>query len=77
MTRAESNESPCVGVCIVNPRTGYCAGCFRTVAEISHWRSMDAGGREAVLAECARRRARVRTTSEDARKRSFAGSAGA
>lgn len=31
--------SPCVGVCTINPVTGYCEGCLRTLTEIAHWRS--------------------------------------
>ncbi len=31
--------SPCVGVCTINPVTGYCEGCLRTLTEIAQWRS--------------------------------------
>ncbi|MGO8915991.1 MAG: DUF1289 domain-containing protein [Stellaceae bacterium] len=29
--------SPCIAVCVLDPATGYCRGCFRTITEISHW----------------------------------------
>ena len=29
--------SPCVGICIIDPVTGYCRGCNRTLEEISKW----------------------------------------
>jgi uncharacterized protein len=30
-------ESPCVNVCQMNPFTGLCRGCFRTLDEIAGW----------------------------------------
>ncbi|OGA07192.1 MAG: hypothetical protein A2W68_15210 [Betaproteobacteria bacterium RIFCSPLOWO2_02_64_14] len=32
-----ANESPCVRVCVIDPATGYCCGCYRTLDEISFW----------------------------------------
>jgi uncharacterized protein len=29
--------SPCVNVCKINTRTGYCIGCHRTITEIARW----------------------------------------
>ena len=29
--------SPCVGICIIDPVTGYCRGCHRALEEISEW----------------------------------------
>lgn len=29
--------SPCVSVCRMDEATGWCAGCFRTLAEITAW----------------------------------------
>ncbi len=29
--------SPCVAVCVLEPASGYCRGCFRTIDEISRW----------------------------------------
>jgi predicted Fe-S protein YdhL (DUF1289 family) len=29
--------SPCISVCTMNPRTGLCEGCFRTIDEIAQW----------------------------------------
>ena len=29
--------SPCVGVCIIDPASGYCLGCARTIPEIAGW----------------------------------------
>jgi predicted Fe-S protein YdhL (DUF1289 family) len=33
-------ESPCVGVCRMDPQADVCAGCFRTREEIASWSSM-------------------------------------
>lgn len=33
-------ESPCVGVCRMDPQADVCAGCFRTREEIAAWSSM-------------------------------------
>ena len=29
--------SPCVSVCQMDPMTGYCVGCLRTIDEIRDW----------------------------------------
>lgn len=48
LTRAEHGNvpSPCVSVCRMSPDTGWCEGCFRTLAEITAWsRAADADKR--------------------------------
>jgi len=30
-------QSPCVDVCQMNPFTGLCSGCYRTLDEIAGW----------------------------------------
>lgn len=39
--RPPAIPSPCVAVCIIEPETGYCRGCKRTIEEISRWILMD------------------------------------
>ena len=29
--------SPCVNVCQMDPQTGFCRGCLRTIDEIAGW----------------------------------------
>jgi predicted Fe-S protein YdhL (DUF1289 family) len=29
--------SPCINVCRMNPDTGFCEGCWRTIGEIAQW----------------------------------------
>ena len=30
-------ETPCIKVCKVDPLSGYCVGCYRTIGEIAAW----------------------------------------
>lgn len=46
---AEEVASPCTNVCRMNPATGLCEGCFRTLDEIAAWSMMSAGEKRAVL----------------------------
>ena len=32
--------SPCVNICQMNERTGWCEGCLRTIDEIAAWSSL-------------------------------------
>jgi uncharacterized protein len=32
-----SVPSPCVSVCVMNPQTGWCEGCMRSLQEIGDW----------------------------------------
>ena len=40
--------SPCTSVCTIEPTTGWCAGCLRTIDEIAAWGSLDDRGKRAV-----------------------------
>lgn len=44
-------ESPCILVCSVDMKTGYCFGCGRTREEISGWIGMAPARRREVMAE--------------------------
>jgi predicted Fe-S protein YdhL (DUF1289 family) len=46
--RRPAVPSPCVNVCRMNPATGWCEGCLRTLNEIAAWASLDDAGRRAV-----------------------------
>lgn len=41
--------SPCIRVCTMDPRSGICAGCGRTLDEIARWSTMDEVERRAVM----------------------------
>jgi predicted Fe-S protein YdhL (DUF1289 family) len=50
--------SPCTSVCVIDPPTGLCAGCYRTLDEIAGWIGLSAERRRALVAELSLRRAR-------------------
>lgn len=56
---AASVPSPCIGLCILDPGTGYCKGCFRTIEEIGAWLGLDEDARRAVLVRVRDRRGRT------------------
>lgn len=43
--------SPCTLVCTMNPDTGLCFGCHRTVEEIAGWRGYSDAQRAAIMAQ--------------------------
>ena len=53
--RPEEVASPCINVCRMNPGTGQCEGCLRTLAEIAAWSGMSADEKREVLARLAAR----------------------
>ena len=48
--------SPCVAVCVLDPATGYCRGCFRTITEISRWVLLEREEKRRILAALPARR---------------------
>jgi predicted Fe-S protein YdhL (DUF1289 family) len=48
-------SSPCTRVCIVDPVTGLCEGCGRTLEEIARWGVMSEAERRAIMADLAQR----------------------
>ena len=44
-------ESPCILVCSIDMKTGYCFGCGRTRDEIGAWLVMSPETRRSVMAE--------------------------
>ena len=51
----EDVASPCINVCRMNPDTGLCEGCLRTLAEIAAWSGMSGDEKREVLARLAAR----------------------
>jgi predicted Fe-S protein YdhL (DUF1289 family) len=52
-----SKETPCIAVCMMDPRTKLCFGCGRTLPEIARWHQMDSAERLAVMEGLAARMA--------------------
>lgn len=50
--------SPCINICAIDPATGLCAGCGRTLDEIARWAAMSNPEREAIMRELPARRPR-------------------
>lgn len=45
-----SKETPCVAVCMIDPKTKLCFGCGRNLPEIARWHAMESAERLAVMA---------------------------
>jgi predicted Fe-S protein YdhL (DUF1289 family) len=54
-THIGSLPSPCISVCVMDPQTGWCKGCFRTIDEIARWSAADEQEKRAVWIEIKRR----------------------
>jgi predicted Fe-S protein YdhL (DUF1289 family) len=52
----EEIASPCVNICQMNPFTGLCRGCLRTLDEIAGWLDFSAAEKLAVLDSLEERR---------------------
>lgn len=48
-------DSPCIKVCVIEPQTGLCQGCGRSLDEIARWASMTDDERRAIMAGLAER----------------------
>lgn len=44
-----SKETPCVAVCMIDPKTKLCFGCGRTLPEIARWHAMASAERLALM----------------------------
>jgi predicted Fe-S protein YdhL (DUF1289 family) len=51
--------SPCINVCRMNPLTGWCEGCLRTLDVIAAWSTLSDDGKRAVWARLDERRERA------------------
>lgn len=44
-------DTPCVNICAIDPETGLCEGCGRTIREIASWASLAPEERRRIMAE--------------------------
>ena len=51
-----SPVSPCLGICLMEPRTRLCRGCLRTIGEIAGWYGASTAEKRALLHVLAARR---------------------
>ncbi|HEY5800202.1 MAG TPA: DUF1289 domain-containing protein [Burkholderiaceae bacterium] len=54
-TQAGPVPSPCIDICQMNPATGLCVGCWRTIDEIVIWGSAPDATKRAIWQELRRR----------------------
>lgn len=45
-----SKDTPCIAVCMIDPRTSLCFGCGRTLPEIASWHRLDRAERLELMA---------------------------
>ena len=64
-------ESPCVKVCIVDPKTRLCMGCYRSMDEIRDWSRMTPAERKATMNTLPSRAALVKPKRRGGRKNRF------
>jgi predicted Fe-S protein YdhL (DUF1289 family) len=43
-------SSPCIKICVMDPRAGVCAGCGRTLDEIARWGTLAESERLRIMA---------------------------
>ncbi|MGH7006255.1 MAG: DUF1289 domain-containing protein [Alphaproteobacteria bacterium] len=66
-------ESPCILVCAIDARTGFCFGCGRTREEIGAWTIMTPDSRRSIMAALPERLETVeRRPRRDTRRRRIA-----
>ena len=56
VTMTDEVASPCENICQMNPKTGYCIGCLRTIDEIADWLEMTREEKHQVLNQLDQRR---------------------
>lgn len=53
-------KTPCVQVCVIDPESGLCLGCFRKLAEVAAWARLGDAERDLIMSELPARRGRIR-----------------
>lgn len=45
----KKKETPCVAICMMDPKTNMCLGCGRTLPEIARWGRMESTERLSIM----------------------------
>lgn len=45
-----NKETPCVAICVIDPKAKLCLGCGRTLQEIARWGRMESEERLSIMA---------------------------
>ena len=64
MLTATPTNSPCIGICVLDPLTGFCRGCLRTGEEVAAWRDAPNADRLAILDQIEARKRAGHTTDD-------------
>jgi predicted Fe-S protein YdhL (DUF1289 family) len=51
--------SPCIDVCRMDPHSGWCEGCLRTIDEIAAWSTLSEGAKRSVWKQLGARRVQL------------------
>ncbi|PSC05766.1 DUF1289 domain-containing protein [Alsobacter soli] len=63
-----SAPSPCVNLCVIEPASGLCEGCGRSMAEIGRWPTLSEAERRRITRQLGRRlKALRRSLAEEPR----------
>ncbi len=65
-TKPKPDLSPCVGVCLIEPKSRFCYGCTRTLPEIGQWHKKTDAEKYAMLRDRKRRRVIVEENRDSA-----------
>lgn len=57
--------SPCIDVCTLDPRSGWCAGCLRTLDEIAAWGALNDRQKREVWKRLPQRRVEFEATKTE------------
>lgn len=66
MTAKPAIKSPCVRICCVDPLSGLCLGCGRSLQEIGSWLAMSPEHRARIMAQLAERLQHLRDSRPEA-----------
>jgi uncharacterized protein len=65
---APDPSTPCVKICVIDPRSSLCIGCGRRLDEIACWGALDEPSRRAIMAGLAARLVAARSRKSRGRK---------
>ena len=51
----KKKETPCIAVCLMDPKTSLCVGCGRTLPEIARWGRMESAERLSIMSGLSQR----------------------
>lgn len=52
---AQPIKTPCIKVCAIEAKTGWCLGCGRSLPEIAQWSAIEESQRDSVMDDLPRR----------------------